>query len=166
METFSPLPAICAGNSPVPGEFPVQWPVARSFDVLFDLRPNKRLSTQWWGWWFETPSCPLWRHCNAYPQFRNSFSSVLTWSREDRCSKQFMSWYLTCYSALSDEMRKCLCVSSFKVWLIPKSLGDNHILALVHKCRISTTAWRSTDTSIDVSHSTKLNTLKSRQSRR
>ena len=22
-------------------------------------------SKQWWGWWFETPSCPLWRHCNA-----------------------------------------------------------------------------------------------------
>ena len=26
---------------------------------------NIRLSKQWWGWWFETPSCPLWRHCNA-----------------------------------------------------------------------------------------------------
>ena len=21
---------------------------------------------QWWGWWFETLSCPLWRHCNAF----------------------------------------------------------------------------------------------------
>ena len=20
---------------------------------------------QWWCWWFETPSCPLWRHCNG-----------------------------------------------------------------------------------------------------
>ena len=30
----------------VPGEFPAQWPVARSFDVFFDLRPNKRLSKQ------------------------------------------------------------------------------------------------------------------------
>ena len=26
--------------------------------------PNKRLSKQSWGWWFEMPSCPLWRHCN------------------------------------------------------------------------------------------------------
>ena len=33
--------------------------------VFFDLRPNKRLSKQWWGWWFETLSSPLWRHCNA-----------------------------------------------------------------------------------------------------
>ena len=31
---------------------------------FLDLRPNKRLSKQWWGRWFETPSCPLWRHCN------------------------------------------------------------------------------------------------------
>ena len=33
---------------------------------LFDLRlnKNKSLSKQSWGWWFETLSCPLWRHCN------------------------------------------------------------------------------------------------------
>ena len=48
-----------------PGEFPTQRPVTRSFDVFFDLRTNKRLSKQWWGWWFETQSCPLWRHRNA-----------------------------------------------------------------------------------------------------
>ena len=64
METFSALLAICVGNSTVPGEFPTQRPVTRSFDVYFDLRPNKRLSKQLWGWWFETLSCPLWRHCN------------------------------------------------------------------------------------------------------
>ena len=38
METFSALLAICAGNSPVPGEFPAQRPLTRSFDVFFDLR--------------------------------------------------------------------------------------------------------------------------------
>ena len=64
METFSALLAICAGNSPVPGEFPTQRPVTRSFDVYFDLRPNKWLSKQSWGWWFETLSCSLWRHRN------------------------------------------------------------------------------------------------------
>ena len=37
-----------------PGEFPAQRPVTRSFDVFFDLRQNKRLSKQPWGWWFET----------------------------------------------------------------------------------------------------------------
>ena len=65
METFSALLVLCAGKSPVPGEFPAQRPVTRSFDVFFDLRLNKRLSKQSWGWWFETLSHPLWRHCNA-----------------------------------------------------------------------------------------------------
>ena len=50
---------LCAGNSPVTGEFPAQWPVTRSYDVFFDLRLNKRLSKQSWGWWFETLLHPL-----------------------------------------------------------------------------------------------------------
>ena len=48
-----------------PGEFPAQRPVTRSFDVFFDLRPNKRLSKQPWCWWFETPSWSLWRQANV-----------------------------------------------------------------------------------------------------
>ena len=50
-----------------PSEFPTQSPVTRSFDVCFDLRLNKRLSKQSWGWWFETLSWSLWRQCNAPP---------------------------------------------------------------------------------------------------
>ena len=50
MEAFSALLAICARNSPVTGEFPAQRPVTRSFDVIFDLRLNKRLSKQSRGW--------------------------------------------------------------------------------------------------------------------
>ena len=46
MEKISALLAICAGNSPVTGEFPAQRPVTRSRDVFFDLRLNKRLSKQ------------------------------------------------------------------------------------------------------------------------
>ena len=64
METVSTLMAICAGNSPVAGEFPIQRPVTRSFDVFFHLCLNKRLSKQSRGWWFETPSHPLWRRFN------------------------------------------------------------------------------------------------------
>ena len=66
METFTALLAISAGNTPVPGEFPAQRSVARSFDVFFDLRLNKRLSKQSWGWWFETLSHPLWRYSNVW----------------------------------------------------------------------------------------------------
>ena len=45
-----------------------------SFDVFFDLRLNKRLSKQSSGWWFETLSHPLWRHCNAHPHPYPHFS--------------------------------------------------------------------------------------------
>ena len=51
-------------RSPVPGEFPAQRPVTRSLMFFFDLRLNKRLGKEWWCWWFEMPSRPLWRHCN------------------------------------------------------------------------------------------------------
>ena len=64
METFSALLAFCAGNSPVTGEFPSQRPVTQSFKAFFDLCLNKRLSKQSRDWWFETPMCSLWRHCN------------------------------------------------------------------------------------------------------
>ena len=49
----------------------LQRPVTRSFDVFFDLCPNKRLSKQWWGWWFEMRSSPLWRHCNGLHEIFN-----------------------------------------------------------------------------------------------
>ena len=64
METFSALLAICAGNSPVTGEFPSQRPVTWSFDVFLDLHLNKPLNKQSWGWWFETSSHSLWHRCN------------------------------------------------------------------------------------------------------
>ena len=49
-----------------PGDFPAQRPVTRSFDVFFDLRLNKRLGKQLWGWWFETPLWSLWHLCNDH----------------------------------------------------------------------------------------------------
>ena len=46
METFSVLLALCAKNSLVTGEFPLQRPVTQSLDVFFDLHLNKWLSKQ------------------------------------------------------------------------------------------------------------------------
>ena len=68
-----------------PGEFPTQRPVTRSFGVFFYLRPNKRLSKQPWGWWFETLSWSLWRHCN---------DSMELWVGQFRWHEQFrgISW--------------------------------------------------------------------------
>ena len=71
METFSALLVLCEGNPQVTGRFSSQMPVRRSFDVLFDLRLNKRFSKQSRRRRFETPSHTLWRHCNIIPDLRN-----------------------------------------------------------------------------------------------
>ena len=67
------------GEFTSPGEFPLQRPVTRSFDIFFDLRLNKRLRKQPWSWWFEMVSCPLWRHCNDIPY--EWISILFSWLR-------------------------------------------------------------------------------------
>ena len=67
MEIISALLALCEGNSPVTGEFPLHRPVTRSLRVFFDVRLNKRVRKQSKRWWFETRLCTLWRHCNGVP---------------------------------------------------------------------------------------------------
>ena len=52
-ETFSALLAICAGNSPVTGEFPSQRPMAESVDVFFFT---------WTNGWVNNQECDNMRH--------------------------------------------------------------------------------------------------------
>ena len=40
-----------------------RWRGALMFHLICAL--NKRLNKQSWGWWFETPTRSLWRHCNV-----------------------------------------------------------------------------------------------------
>ena len=58
-------------NSPHKG----LWHGALMFSLNFDLRLNKRLTKQSLGWWFETPLCPLWRHCNDHYRFCKSVNN-------------------------------------------------------------------------------------------
>ena len=46
-------------NSPLKG----QWRRALLFPLICAC--IKRLSKESWGWWFETPTCSLWRHRNT-----------------------------------------------------------------------------------------------------
>ena len=71
-------------------EFPAQRPVTRSFDVFFDLYLNKRWSKQWCGWWFETPSGPVWRHRITHllcepPYQRVQRHILISWSGVYKC---------------------------------------------------------------------------------
>ena len=109
METFSALLPICAGHSPVPGEFPSQRPVTRSFDVYFDLRLNKRLSKQSWGWWFETLSRPFIRQCNEpQGQYRNEISWVVNYvsSLRKRNLNMMKSYNYAMYSTDNCEAKR------------------------------------------------------------
>ena len=64
METWSASLVLCEGNPWISDGFPSQKTVTQSFDVFFDLRLDKQLNKRLRSWWFETPSHPLWRHCN------------------------------------------------------------------------------------------------------
>ena len=69
MGTFSALLALCEGNPPVTGGFPSHHKGQGRGALMFSLicALNKLLSKHSWGWWFETPSRSLWRHCNGQP---------------------------------------------------------------------------------------------------
>ena len=95
IETSSALLAICAGNSPVPGEFPTQRPVTRSFNVFFDLCLNKRLSKQSWGWWLETIWRPLWHHCNENLTYEKSkLVRVTAWCHQATSHYLCQFWHI------------------------------------------------------------------------
>ena len=98
-----------------PREFPTQRPVTRSFDVFFDLHLNKRLSKQWWGWWFETLSHPLWCHPNELsihvPQRSVSWSNIL---------------FAMCLFAHCSRM-DCLCPHPSGNYCLPHRWSGNYI---------------------------------------
>ena len=66
--------------------------VTRSIDVFSDLRLNKRLNKQWWGWWFETPSRLFWCHVKRIILFSRqtllSFALLLTYKCDDISSSR------------------------------------------------------------------------------
>ena len=95
MEIFSALLALCKGNPPVTGGFPSQRPVTRNFENFFDLCLNNRLNNQSRRRWSETPSHPLWRHCNgsgipwvdlSYGSTRASAATTTKHGTSNRCT--------------------------------------------------------------------------------
>ena len=111
MEPFSALLAICAGNSPVSGEFPAQRLVTWSFDICFDLRLNKRSSKQSWGWWFEMLSCPLWRQC-----YENPATIWMITLRTTLYFDRVSVWnYTLCYSMSSYKMQTTINLDTYRI---------------------------------------------------
>ena len=79
-------------------------PVTRCFDAFFDLRLNKRLSKQSWGWWFETPSCSLWRHRNESCVTDFGMIIWLTWYQLSNPEKYW--WFYHINWAITDNIIK------------------------------------------------------------
>ena len=96
------------------GEFPAQRPVTRRFDVFFYLCLNKRSNTQSSGWWFETPSCSLWRHCNGYNQSRpvDRIYCILN--------------MLNCFNCLKDHQR-CIHISYDISYFVSRRRLNSHL---------------------------------------
>ena len=64
---------------------------------FFDLRLNKRLSKQSWGWWIETPPLSLWRHCNGPISSKVISTCSSEWIM--RCLNELKAWFI-CRSVL------------------------------------------------------------------
>ena len=130
---FSALLAICARNSPVPGEFPAQRPVTRSFYIFFDLQPNKQLSKKLWCWWFETPSCPLWRHPNdCCILISTSLKFIPKSSINNKTTvAEIMVWCRIGNKVLSDP--KATCLSSICIYVPHEFTYIKYIYLHIHK---------------------------------
>ena len=95
METFRVTGTLWR-EPPVTCGFPSQKSMARSFDVFFDLRLNKRLSKGSRRRWFETPSRPLWRNCNEQKRVLFSIISIcLCRLKVDKRSEMQIHYFIT-----------------------------------------------------------------------
>ena len=106
------------GEFTSPGEFPSQRPVTRSFDVFFDLRPNKGLNKQSSRGWFEPPSRSLWRHYNVTPSVDwHQWEPMLRYFCTLKVCHTFLKygWYLSEYKFLI----------FFRLWSRPIMVNSN-----------------------------------------
>ena len=89
-------------NSPNKG----RWRGALMFSLICAL--NKRLSKQSLGWWFETPSRSIWRHC--YDSYIHGHNLVTRTSRHSRDQIMVILWQIK--PNLSSGIRWCLALAS------------------------------------------------------
>ena len=101
---------------------------------------SKRLSKQSWGWWFETPSRPLWRHCNDIIYLKFGDLLIIPWTPS--CWMKYVIIRLLNYV---DVNFIGICVCSFKIICISlksrRISSHEHEQTNVHKSP-SGTQWR------------------------
>ena len=99
-------------RSPVNPPHNGQWRKALMFSLICVL--NNRLSKKSWGWWLETPSRSLWRHCNA------------NWIQNIVLRAGIRDNLLLCFNNfISRAFHKFIkCISLIKGWLVCTEVGD------------------------------------------
>ena len=117
----------CAGNSLVTSEFPSQRPVTQSFDAFFDLRLNRQLSEQLRGWWSETQSRPLWRHCNVPDldckkldslETIQVFRMLMKYANTEYCQRiKWLPWSIQPFIAFHDKISEAESHVIYCAWL-------------------------------------------------
>ena len=148
METFSALMALCAGNSPVTGEFPAQRPVTRSFDVFSiwdwmngwvnnreagDLRPHRAhydVTVMKQEWSLHMQAVPE----TISPRYHDNKYSIGIGNKESysylhHCSKIYLSMVAHSFT----RVKQCTFHWLISSELIPKqrvfnSLTNNHLI--------------------------------------
>ena len=132
METFSTLLTICAGNSPVPPHYKGRWRGALMFSLICVW--INVFSKQWWGWWFETLSRPLWLHRNAGDTL--CASKLLT---EERYS-EFFSRSRPPPWVIITQLRWLLMTGWLRVRTLPRI--PHHLMALIiWSCHSNWSRW-------------------------
>ena len=136
---FSALLALCAGNhrSQMNSSHKGQWRRALMFSLIcswINGWVNKS-----WGWWFEMPSCPLWRPCNVV----NCFVSNSKLNYHEIAS--IHNIHLSCQTIFKFCMMHAICKSSkwLQHWNICHGQIRFHEIWVLCCRRIQSTVYKS-----------------------
>ena len=100
---------------------------------LWSAPEFKRLSKQSWGWWFDMPSCPLWRHRKANPQSHAYFIGYAVHGT--------LNIYYTRFAGRNPLPIQSW-ISSDSMQLIPQKNGFKNIFVLRNHHKIPAPHWR------------------------
>ena len=117
-------------QSPVNSTRKGQWRGALMLSLIYTwINASEKWS---WGWWFETPSRSLWRHCNVNCWHFLTWIRFLPWSEQGQLGNALLISYLP---SLADTWlsRIYVCIYIYIVintYLFPFRPGDTHICVI------------------------------------
>ena len=108
---------------------------------FFDLHLNKRLIKQWWSWWFETPSRPSWRHCNAWILMKSGIQPQKTNYNKTMCINHLTECNRGGTALVFGQSQLSLPLKPQVLWHHMASLGNTELLTHLHCGKVSTNSY-------------------------